>query len=92
MYGACISLSIYIYTAGRRGHDDDGRRVLSADSPPVTVPRILYIYAYIGGRPSRNTVAVRSRGMIVKQARKPSDPCAVYICTCTASIHTSVPP
>lgn len=33
-----------IYAADRCGDDDDGRRVLSADSPPVTVPSILSIH------------------------------------------------
>lgn len=86
-------LVLNVYVAGiyctRRRDDDDGRRVLSADSPPVTVPRIPCIHIYIG-RPWNAVVVVRSRGMIVKRARKPTDPRTVYVRIYALQIYTQV--
>lgn len=74
---------MYITPNRRNNDDNDGRRVLSVDSPPVTVPRILYKYIYTAW----NSMVLME--MIVKRARKPTDPYVVYILT---NINTSVPP
>jgi len=82
-------MMVGIYAADLCGDDDDGRRVLSADSPPDTVSSVLSIHIQ---EDHWNTVMVWSRGMIVKRARKPADPYVAYIYIHIANIHTSVPP